>query len=454
MTSLAVHLDQRQAGVLAHDPQTNRFAFSYSNGWLSFRERYPLSPHLPLHADGAQTAEAHSTAVRQFFENLLPEGRALDEAAAANNVSKANLVGLMVALGRETAGALSLQLIREGADIESSGGKVDLHAANSRRQLDAEELSYRICARPHEPFSVWDGKIRLSIAGYQDKIAVFKEGGEWYFVEGMQLASTHILKPEPVSRSLAGLTSNEFLCMRLARDVGLPVASVRLVHVPEPVLEVERFDRVAHKDFVRRVHVIDGCQLLGISPAAKYERNYGSGPDVMNIREGASLPKLFELVRSFPNPAAQRMLLLRWTLFQVLIGNTDAHGKNLSFFNDEDGLRITPFYDLVSVLAFADPTIEDSYAMAIGDAFTERALSPYEWAYFGHQCGLQPKLLAREVERMATKLMQVVRTTCRDAAAEGADQAVLAQVCDTILRLAERHMVIAKEITGVDTSLF
>jgi hypothetical protein len=30
-------------------------------------------------------------------------------------------------------------------------------------------------------------------------------------------------------------------------------------------------------------------------------------------------------------------VLKRWTIFQILIGNTDAHGKNLSFFIDAGG---------------------------------------------------------------------------------------------------------------------
>ena len=79
-----------------------------------------------------------------------------------------------------------------------------------------EEFSARIRARPDHPFSVWDGKVRLSIAGYQDKIAVYEEAGQWFLVEGTLLASTHILKPEPVARALAGLTGNEYFCMRLA----------------------------------------------------------------------------------------------------------------------------------------------------------------------------------------------------------------------------------------------
>lgn len=58
------------------------------------------------------------------------------------------------------------------------------------------------------------------------------EQESWFLVEGASLASTHILKPEPVSARLAGLTLNEFPCMRLARRIGLPVAAVDLVRVP------------------------------------------------------------------------------------------------------------------------------------------------------------------------------------------------------------------------------
>jgi len=40
------------------------------------------------------------------------------------------------------------------------------------RPITPEELSERIRKRQETPFSVWDGRVRLSIAGYQDKIAV------------------------------------------------------------------------------------------------------------------------------------------------------------------------------------------------------------------------------------------------------------------------------------------
>ncbi len=58
------------------------------------------------------------------------------------------------------------------------------------------ELAQRIAERAQVPFAVWDGRVRMSIAGYQDKLAVYKENDRLYLADG-ELASTHILKPEP-----------------------------------------------------------------------------------------------------------------------------------------------------------------------------------------------------------------------------------------------------------------
>lgn len=326
-------------------------------------------PGLPL-LDIAEPGERHSASVRRFFENLLPEGQALDDAAAANRVSKSNLAGLLIALGRETAGALSIAPV---------GGFDDPSAPPGRRPLSRAELSGHIRARPGMPFTVWDGKVRLSIAGYQDKIALLVEGGDWYLVDGTGLASTHLLKPEPVRDRLRGMTTNELACMRLARAVGLPVAEVRLEWVPEPVLLVRRFDRKAGTGGIHRLHCIDGCQTLGLGVGMKYERPYGDGRDVRDIRDGASLPKLFALVdRTAPNPAAERLALLRWAIFQVLIANTDAYGKNLAFFLGAGGLRLAPAYDLVCCAPYAEDRVSDTLAMAVGDNFNPTALGAYD----------------------------------------------------------------------------
>lgn len=436
---LEVWLDRRLMGNLSHEGATNRFAFRYTPDWLAEPRRYPLSPRIPLERPAGQSDEQHSAEVRQFFENLLPEGDALDHAAQTNGVSKANLVALLIALGRETSGALRIAL--PGSASSAANG-----AEHERRLLTPDELSQRIRERAQQPFSVWDGRVRLSIAGYQDKIAVFEDGGLWYLVDGPNLASTFIVKPAPVGAPLATLPYNEYFCMRLAARVGLPAAEVQLHHVPEPVLFVRRFDRTQPGDgTVRRLHVIDGCQALGLPVGMKYERAYGDRPEVMHLRDGASLPMLFGLMAHSPQPLVDRRTLVRWVIFQVLIGNSDAHGKNISFYCGVDGLRVAPAYDLVCMppLGYTHPM-----AMAIGDAFTEAALTPFEWASFAAACGVTPRSLAQEMQQMGAN-MQAALPALADELAGDVPASVSAAIRATAEPACQRLLDQSQEVPKV-----
>ena len=119
---------------------------------------------------------------------------------------------------------------------------------------------------------------------------------------------------------------------------------------------------------VQRLHIIDACQASDLPAMYKYERNFDSGEHVRNIREGVSFEVLFNRVEQTVNKAVARLTLLRWALFQFLIGNSDAHGKNFSFFVHREGLEPAPWYDLVSVVQY--PDIDHELAMAFGDAFS------------------------------------------------------------------------------------
>ncbi len=66
MIRVDVLLEERLAGWVTHDPQTNRFAFDYAPEWLAHHDRYSLSPQISLTPVPEQTPEMHSTIVRQF----------------------------------------------------------------------------------------------------------------------------------------------------------------------------------------------------------------------------------------------------------------------------------------------------------------------------------------------------------------------------------------------------
>jgi serine/threonine-protein kinase HipA len=429
MNELTVWIGDQIAGHLRHDPASNRFGIAYVEAWLHSARAFALSPHLPLQMPAGQTPDQHSAVVRQFFENLLPEGDALDHAAQVNGVAKSNLIGLIQALGRETAGAIR---------ITANDEKIE--APERLREVTREELSLRIRERANRPFSIWDGKVRLSIAGYQDKIAVYERNGRFFLVDGGLRAATVIVKPVPTRPLLASLPGNEFMCMQLARAAGIPVADTWLEHVPEAVLFVRRFDRKEAADSIERRHLIDGCQLLGLAVSMKYERPYGDNPDVRNIRDGACLRALFAAINTFSmQPAVDRLALLRWAIFQVLIGNTDAHGKNLSFFVHPSGIKLAPAYDLVCIPALGDTVLSGTMAMAIGDAFNVHDITPFDWAQLGHMAGLRPNAMARQLATLCEKTVQGLPAALQSASSAGVASEVVASVSAHVMTACEGH---------------
>lgn len=255
------------------------------------------------------------------------------------------------------------------------------------------------------PLEVWDGRPRLSVAGVQAKLNLLRLEGALGFGEG-ELCSTHLLKFEHHPH----LVINEFVTMRLATLLGMPVAQVELHRVGQGDkshrgLLVERFDRRLDEDGarVRRRHMIDACQGLGFPVARKYERNFGDGRDVAHIREGVSLPRLFSLSALCVNPAQARLNMLQWLIFNLCVNNHDAHGKNYSFFVSRAGLTPTPWYDLVNVGLY--PEFNQHLAMAIGDEFTPEAVNAWQLLEMAEACDLPKRLLQQTLHKMANDIL-------------------------------------------------
>jgi len=126
------------------------------------------------------------------------------------HISKANVFGLINAIGTETTGAISFH------------STPDEPEETLFREIPEQELIDRIQKRQQTPITVWDDKPRLSVAGVQEKLPVMiTDDGKYGLGEG-DFASTHILKfgkhPDEY------IVLNEHLCMTLARRLMLPAA--------------------------------------------------------------------------------------------------------------------------------------------------------------------------------------------------------------------------------------
>jgi len=369
--NLYIKFNREPIGYIKHNPLDDTFAIEL------YDKELHLSPHI--------TSGSVSGAVKRFIMNLLPEGKGLEELSSMMHLSKSNVVGLIKAIGTETTGALSFHATQD--EIEET----------SFREIPEGELIHRIKERSQTPITIWDDKPRLSVAGVQEKLPVMIDEKGTYGIGEGNLASTHILKfgKNPDEH----IALNEHLCMTLAKRLNLPVAETEISRLGEPVLKVKRFDRINKGTTVGRLHIIDGCQMLDLPPSYKYERVYGDGRDVKYFREGASLAKLFKAATLCSVPAAATRDILNWVLFNLIIGNCDAHGKNISWHYTGDGIRVTPFYDMLSISVYAGK-YNQNLAMAIGDNFSSKVYA-YDLLEMCEVCGLQPRFVARTLERMA-----------------------------------------------------
>lgn len=296
----------------------------YSAEWLNNSRRYPLSPALPLNARPLLD-QSTVRPVQWYFDNLLPEEGQRMLLAKDAQIDAADAFALLEYYGAESAGSVTL--------LPPTAPPPD---TASLRPLSDAELDQRIRHLPRVPLTHGAVK-RMSLAGAQHKLAMVLQGGELFEPAG-QTPSTHILKPDHPDDDYPHSAVNEWFVMRLARKVGLQVPDVHRRYVPSPVYIIDRFDRTRSENRWLRRHTLDACQLLGLARSFKYSQG--------------SVETLAKLASACRSPAVARTRLFGWLVFNALVGNSDAHLKNLSFLVSHEGIQLAPFYDLLSIAAY------------------------------------------------------------------------------------------------------
>lgn len=236
--------------------------------------------------------------------------------------------------------------------------------------------------------------------------------------------TTHILKP--ASPDFEGLIENEALCMRLALEIGLDAAKVALGRVEGlDYLLIERYDRYEERASdgtrtLRRLHQEDFCQALGHPPNQKYQ-NEG----------GPSLKECFDLVRGVSSaPVLDLRAMLDAVVFNYLIGNHDAHGKNFSLLRRPNArgavqTRLAPLYDLVCTTAYGQ--LSNKMAMKIGGEYESARVLPRHFERFAEEAGLAPRLATGRVPEMAERILAVLPTVAERFAGANSVAEILAQ---------------------------
>ncbi len=378
---LNVWVGQQHAATLGVIDQT--FTLDYTTEWQQSKDAYAFSPHLPF----GPTAQGAS--VKNFFGNLLPEGKPLEALSHAHQVSQYDVFGILRKVGRDCAGALVI------TEEDTPPPTANVFSEDDYESVTHDDLQQRITeSRAQDvPLMFWRGKRRMSLPGVQNKLGVYMDasGGLWLPKDGAP--TSHILKVGDDRHP--NMVANEYFCMQLAKAIGLTVPNVQYLELPEPALLVQRYDRQWTSDGgLIRMHQIDGCQALNLPPEQKYEEpHYAAAPP------GATFAQLFQLSRLCSVPASAQVQMLQWLLFNTLIGNSDAHAKNLSFLVDAQGMRVAPLYDLVCGSVYGN----NDMAQSVGGESNFAVIRQEEWAQLAINCGAPFNLVQRLAKQLIKK---------------------------------------------------
>lgn len=394
MSAVTVLANEVRVGTV--EVEGGLWKFSYAADWTAFA----LSPNFPVATRGF-TDSTNARPVEWFFDNLLPEGRLRELIAFRDRIDPRDTWALLIRHGQDMAGALAL--LPEGADAAAEEILVPLSPETLEEQIKASR------ARNLPLMAAWE-ELRMSLAGAQEKLGLrIDASGALFLPEGIA-ASTHIVKPENASLDFPFCPANEFFCMRLASELGIRVPAVDLLHLPEPLYVIERFDRRAAKTGeadigggVQRLHQIDLCQALGVAPSRKYESEGGLG-----------LHHLFEVLQGtfVDRPAVAINAVVQWVAFNYLVGNLDAHAKNIAFLMRGQKAEVAPFYDILCVEAYLPRA---TMAMAIAGENKPGWVEGRHWDAMAFEARVAPRLVRSVLKKLVERIPDGISRVIGDA---------------------------------------
>ncbi|MEP7765533.1 type II toxin-antitoxin system HipA family toxin [Sanguibacter sp. 25GB23B1] len=391
VTELAFALYGRRAGTIVRD--RNRIGLSYDTAYLGAANPTPLSLSMPLSADVYPTRS-----VEAFLKGLLPDHEEVRTRWARRfQVSPGDTLGLIAAIGADTAGAAVFAAPDELDDLLARPGAVEplseVDIAGRLRQLRQDDGAWHDEHDEH-----W------SLAGGQGKFALVRRAdGGWGLPSG-SVASTHIIKPG-ISR-IRSQALAEHVSMRALGLLGLDVATTEhVLFDDQPAIVVTRYDRRPNQaGTVVRIHQEDMVQTFAMDPRRKYEADRGPGV-------GAIIKRL--------RTAADDDSAARFTdatIAGYLLGAPDGHAKNYSMLLLGRTARLAPLYDVsTGLVPSATGRLRyTSAAMSIGGEKAFGEVEAKHWVRFAKVVGQPEEAILQRVRSLAESVPDAFRDAIRE----------------------------------------
>lgn len=417
----------------------------YDADWRTSPQGRPLSLSLPFTPG---SIPHRGEVVRAYFDNLLPDSQDIRARAASRfRTRSTDAFDLLAQIGRDCVGAL--QILPDGMTPEN----VDTVETTPLADHEVAAILRGTVAPPALGRGAFedDDDFRISIAGAQEKTALLNLDGRWCRPHG-STPTTHILKLPMglvgnMKLDLSHSIENEWLCSRILRAYGLPVADCEPLQFEDmKVLSVTRFDRIwlegARGRWLARLPQEDFCQATGTPSAMKYEADGGPGID-----------RIMGLLATSASPQQDRRTFFLAQLLFWMLRAPDGHAKNFSLsIRPEGAYALTPLYDVMSAWPvigdgpnmLPEPKVKMAMAIRSTNAHWKmREIQPRHWLALGKRYGVlddEGRTVERLIEEVVERTPQVV------AGVEAILPADFPQhVADPVLRGMERE---ARRLAG------
>ncbi len=378
--TLNVWTNGHHVGYLWCD-ERNEIGFQYSEEWLENPVRFPVSITLPLRSE-AFKPDGKNHVAHHYFANLLPEADSRIRICREKKISVDNDFALLRAIGGECAGALTIL------------GDAPQEQMSEYRLLNDAGLSELLSKRNLlAVVEEGDKPPRLSLAGAQDKAPVKYKDGKFYIPLDNSI-STHILKYR--LRDVNHVPAYETITTWVGEELKLNVNDIKYFsHGNEPFTLSKRYDRMQVENKLTRLHQEDFCQASGRSSSSKYEHEGGpSFAECLNLIRKHSTQPLKDIPR-----------LIQWQVFNYLVGNSDAHAKNLSFlYGLNNTTQLSPFYDLIAIHAWPRHVFNHELALSIGGETRIHNIKRRHWEQLADECDIAFKLFNTTITQFTEEI--------------------------------------------------
>jgi serine/threonine-protein kinase HipA len=352
--------DNRQAQVLFKDDVAGTLEetagggtrFTYKAGWSQ-----PIGCALPVDRREHEWGDG----LHPFFQHIAPEGWLRENQARAAHIEDQDDFGLLLRYGADCIGAVSVL-------------PVDDAVPGSAPSLGSENTT----------------SPSRTISGVQRKALVIKDGATYRSAPATGPAP-FIAKFNSHDDRVGSIVRNEALTLRwsaivLSTKHVNDFTTARVEDIGEHALIVTRFDRTEAGEKLR---LEDFAQIL----AKPRRRDFGGKYDA-SYEEAASV-----IVQHSARPAIDLARFFRRVIVFALVGNCDGHLKNFSLLETDDGLRLSPAYDIVNTALYDG--FDQNLALSIAGA--KRPLDDVTrelLQQFGEDIGLNRRAIDQEFKQI------------------------------------------------------